>query len=195
MDRQTTIDEAIEIPLLLSISSLNLRCGRKSMKTLAEPIRYVCSLCCRVRNLGKSAAVLSRLEYFFHGKMYELTLCDDCLDVFVDGLLVGPRIFRELSMWKVRSRVARISLVQERLICGRCLRRADTHMFVKYDDLSHKGKEDFKNLRACAQCVVGYLVAISETGCTKDVHFKRIVCAEKFEVKKKFGFAEVVVDV
>lgn len=179
MEKQVTINECCEIPYINNVTSLNLRKGRREEKKLKEPIPYRCSVCGQKRSLGKNSAVLARISYNFHNMDEEYVLCDDCLDVFADAIQNGPRVLAEGNKWKLFSRVARISLVQEYLFCFRCQGRSDTHVFVKFDNLRIGGKESYNTMRVCSRCVVSYLQMMKELQCTVKNKYTH-VCPSQF---------------
>jgi hypothetical protein len=141
-------------------------------------------MCGKLKRLGKNASVLARIAYEFKNEEDEFILCDACIDVFADAIQEGSRVFQEAANWRVRSRVARISLVQDHLFCFKCLGRSDTHVFFKYDDLRVGGKESYQTMRVCSRCVVSYLTIMKELQCTLNNKYKVYVPSSVSEVMR-----------
>jgi len=140
------------------VSSLNLRMGRKNGKQLAEPIEFVCS-CGGKCKLGRDSFVLAKIEYELSGEAFQVVLCDRCTDLLVDAARFGPRVIDSGDEWRIRSRVARISMVREDLHCFKCLGQDTSHLFMKFDDLS-KDSVSYSSMRICARCAISYLTMI-----------------------------------
>ena len=137
------------------VSSLNLRRGRCDGKQLAEPIKFKCS-CGKRCKLGRDSFVLAKIQYVLSTECVDVVLCDRCMDLFIDTARFGPRVIEEGSLWKIVSRAARISIVQEELYCFKCLSKDTTHLFMKFDDLS-KSCVSYASMRVCARCAISYL--------------------------------------
>lgn len=168
MEEQRNIGEFVEcLPVIIDVSSLNLRSGRRGCKKTCEKIHMRCSVCERGYFIGKGTDAMAKVRYSFMGKETEVVMCGVCLDVFVDLLGVGQRLVDDKN-WRVTSKTARVSMVEELLLCGNCWRKADTHMFVKFDNLLIGGKsEAYGTKRVCARCVVSYLELMMRSGFMK----------------------------
>ena len=138
------------------ISSLNMRMGRKGIRHMDDTINFTCS-CGKRKKLGKNAGVMVRIVYSIDSKNYKAVLCDDCADKLVDIIRFGPSVLLEGNGWKKKSNIARASKVDGELFCFKCLAKDKTHLFVKYDDLRSKGKENYSTIRVCARCALTYL--------------------------------------
>ena len=141
---------------LSNISSLNLRLRREGGKKLKDPINIKCA-CGKRQCLGKTSFVMVKMQYSCNGdEGEEVILCDSCADKMVDLIRFGPRVIE--NGWKIRSRIARVSRVVGDFKCYKCLGREDSHLFIKYDDLSVEGKkESYMTVRVCARCAITYL--------------------------------------
>jgi len=137
------------------VSSLNLRRGRCDGKQLDEPIRFTCS-CGKKCRLGRDSFVLAKIQYVLSDDCVDVVLCDRCMDLFIDTARFGPRVIEEGDLWTIVSRAARISIVQEELYCFKCLSKDETHLFMKFDDLS-KSHVSYSSMRVCARCAISYL--------------------------------------
>ena len=150
---------------LISVSSLNLRTIRRGeSRDLDEPIVFKCSVCGGKKKLGGTTPVMVRISYKFNGSgISELRVCGMCADLLTDVMRSGPRVIREAHKWKVESRVARMSIVDETLVCLNCWKQGKSHMFIKYDDLLIDGmSSSYKTRRECAKCVISYLTMLRE---------------------------------
>jgi len=163
----------IHIPYIWSISSLNLRMGRGETRKLAEPIEYCCSVCGKDKLLGNDAAVLVRVEIDVGRGREMFHLCDVCVDVLSEAIRFGPRVIEEARTWELTTRVARVSVVQDELVCFKCMGRADSHIFIKYDDFSNKDTMRaqtsclYGTVRVCARCMLSYLEMLRASRVTK----------------------------
>jgi hypothetical protein len=164
----------VHIPYIWSVSSLNLRMGRGEMRKLDELIGYECSVCGKKRVLGVNAAVLVKMEVDVGRGIEELHLCDACIDVVSEAIRFGPRVIDEARTWVLKTRVARVSAVQEELVCFKCMGRADSHMFIKYDDCScadgmvRLASCSYGAVRVCARCVLSYLELLRASKVTRN---------------------------
>lgn len=144
-----------------NISSVNLRLARGKERKLMEPIGFVCSFCKKTFALGKSSAVMVKMEYALQeNEAKEKVLCGRCVDVFVDLVRFGPRVIHEAYRWELMSQVARIAVIQEELFCFKCMGKSDSHVFIKYDDLLSDKLvygHSYVTSRVCARCATSYL--------------------------------------
>jgi hypothetical protein len=168
VEEQRNIGEFVErLPVIIDVSSLNLRSGRRGCKKTCERICVHCSVCGGRFFMGKGTDAMAKVKYSFMDKEVEVVICGVCLDVFVDLLHVGQRLVDD-KKWRVRSKTARVSMVEDVLLCGNCWRKADTHMFIKFDNLLIGGKsEAYGTKRVCARCVVSYLELMVKSGFMK----------------------------
>jgi hypothetical protein len=150
---------------LRDVSSLNLRTIRRSEKrVIDDPISFECSVCGKKRWLGKTTFALVRLKCEVETGLKEMKVCGCCMDLLTDAARHGPRVITEAHKWLRSSRVARVSLVDEDLFCLNCLGTADSHLFIKYDDLLEGGKSSaYATKRICARCVISYLGMLIES--------------------------------
>ena len=160
--------ESAVIMSFSSISSLNLRTGREDSRH-CDPIPYVCGICGVRHILGSDSFVLVRFEYILGKSKKEIVLCDRCSDVLADFVRFGPRVGYESNRWEICSRIARVSLVQDTLFCACCLKKDDTHLVIKFDDLLISGdKEEYHFKRVCARCAISYLsLLVANSGAKK----------------------------
>lgn len=149
---------------LVSMSSLNLRMGRrKDFREVGEVILFSCDFCGRMRKLGKNSEVMIRISYIVGGNEFEVRFCDRCVDVFTDVIRFGPRVLREAHKWRRASRIARISVVRDRMLCLSCLGTEDTHIFVKFDDSFVSGDApSYLTKRVCARCVISFILMMQQ---------------------------------
>jgi hypothetical protein len=161
----------IHIPYIVSLSSLNLRMGRCSdIKRIQEKISYKCSVCGKDKMMGVNAQVMVRMEMNMGLSSEILMMCDTCIDVLTETLRFGPRVVEDARKWVLSSRVARVSGVHEELVCFKCMGRADSHIFVKYDDLNSEklsSSSIYGTIRVCARCVLSYLSLICGSKVTR----------------------------
>jgi hypothetical protein len=145
------------------VSSVNLRMGRGEEKKLDEPIKYECKICRQRCKLGRDSYVMVRIGAKVGKNREEWVVCDDCVDAISDAIRFGPRAVS--VTWKRSSRVARVSAVQEDLLCFKCLKRSSSHLFVKFDDLSvacERGSASYGTIRVCARCALAYMMMIEQ---------------------------------
>jgi hypothetical protein len=162
---QLTIPECCDGPRILEVSSLNLRMGRRETRRIKENIKFSCSLCKHTFFLGKGASALSRITYELRKTEKHLVLCGMCMDVLADALQTGPSVI-ERSDWKLTSSVARVSMVEEEILCANCWNKDTTHLFMKFDNLLIGGKSEvYRTRRACAKCVVSYIEMMQNMNC------------------------------
>lgn len=143
------------------VSSVNLRMGRGEEKRLTEPIKYGCEMCGTKCSLGKDSSVMVRIGARIGREKREWLLCDDCMDAISDAIRFGPRAVS--VTWARASRVARVSAVQDNLLCFKCLKRCDSHLFVKFDDLKvecEQGSAAYGTIRVCARCALSYMLMV-----------------------------------
>jgi len=186
----------IHIPFIKTISSLNLRMGRGEARVLDEPIDFKCTVCKKKRLLGLKSSVLVRLLVHNGKKEEELVLCDACSDVLTELFRFGPRVIAEAYRWELSSRVARVSIVHDDLFCFKCMGRADSHMFVKFDDVrnSHHSKScEYDTIRVCSRCVYGYMRMLIESKVTRKNILKE--CALKECVSKRAWKSKSIIGV
>jgi hypothetical protein len=178
----------IHIPYIGSVSSLNLRMGRGEVRKLKEPIGYKCSICKRERMLGGDASVLVRMEVDVGQGKEDFCLCDECIDVLAESVRFGPRVVESARTWKMSTRVARVAAVHEELVCFKCMGRSDSHLFVKFDDLSQQETLCYEctygTVRVCARCALSYL------GMMRASRIRKWSCAEMV-VQTKRGVKRV----
>lgn len=150
---------------LSSVSSLNLRTARRGeMRGIEEPILFACSVMRKKLRLGKNASAMTRISYVLDGVEYGVTVGDCGIDLVVDLARYGPRVIHEMYRWERKSRVVRVSLVQGDMFCINCLGSADSHLFVKYDDLLVPGEmATYATKRICARCAITYLQMLLES--------------------------------
>lgn len=143
---------------ITTISSLNLRTSRgKADRTIDEPIDFSCSFCRRSHAIGDSTFVLVKVEYCLNGSCKEVQMCEVCVDVFTDLIRSGPRVLSDAHTWKRVSRVVRMGSVHEDLFCFNCFSDGDSHVFVKFDDLTVPGPTPaYETKRVCAKCAICY---------------------------------------
>lgn len=160
------------VPEIKSLSSINFRMGRDEReRVLKEPIRYKCSYCRQWRRLGAGSSVMVKLMFWL-GHVEEVMICGKCIDVFVDIARYGPRVVSEGYKWRLRSRVVRVSLVEGKLLCFRCLGWAKSHVFVKFDDLLYAGKDArYVKMRICSKCAFSFLKMMEKSGVTRNERF------------------------
>lgn len=140
------------------LSSLNLRASRgKPARTLEKPIRFQCDVCRVKYRIGDDEEVYVRVQYELQKEMHALKLCGKCVDIFADLCIYGPRVVQSASTWSRRSRVVRMLAIRENLFCFNCQLKADSHIFVKYDNMVRAGKPQYDTRRVCARCAVSYL--------------------------------------
>jgi len=178
----------IHIPYIVSVSSLNLRMGRCSeCKTITDDISYKCSICSKDKKLGANAQVMVRMEVDMGNRTEVMMLCDVCVDVLTEAIRFGPRVIEDARKWVLGSRVARVSGVHEELVCFKCMGRADSHIFVKYDDLnSDKIRSStclYGTIRVCSRCVLSYLGLLKESKVTKRSIMKERQITELVKMK------------
>ena len=161
----------IHIPYIVSISSLNLRTGRNGCcRKIEDDISYRCSICAKDKKLGKNAQVMIRMEVDMGASTEIMMLCDVCIDVLTEAIRFGPRVIGDARKWVLGSRVARVSGVHEELVCFKCMGRADSHIFVKYDDLNVenvRASSLYGTFRVCSRCALSYLGLLKESKVTK----------------------------
>ena len=140
------------------VSSLNLRVGRaEEDRKLKEAFGFSCSFCQRKRQLGRSSPAMSRVMFRCGKESENVVMCERCMDVFVDLVRNGPRVLQKAYKWRLMSRVVRLSIVEGEMSCSRCFGRADSHIFVKFDNLMLPGEAaQYSNMRVCARCAVSY---------------------------------------
>jgi len=145
--------------LILGVSSVNVRAASRLGKDRAmEPVCFECSVCHVRRWLGRTTSAFVRLQCMVDGRSEEWLLCGRCLDVVVDMARFGPRVLLEGYKWRLCSRVVRVSLVEERLVCLRCWTSADSHLFVKYDNLLVGGNGvSYAVGKICDRCVFSFI--------------------------------------
>jgi len=188
----------IHIPFIRAISSLNLRMGRGDPRTMKEPIDFKCSVCRKMRVLGAGASVMVKMQIESGNGIEDLLLCDACSDVLTEVLRFGPRVIAEAYRWELSSRVARVSIVHEDLFCFKCMGRADSHMFIKFDDVrnSEFSKScQYDTVRVCSRCVYSYIQLMVESKVTRKNVLKE--CSLKECTNKrawKASSATVVID-
>ena len=165
---------------LLSISSLNLRYGLKG-KMLAEPIDFRCACGCK-QSLGDSTFAMVRIQYRLNGETKRVVLCGKCIDLLADSLRLGPIVMNSIGNWKLRSRVARVSLVNNDIMCLKCSSKSQTHIFMKFDNMYnaeaygrnvHERIKSYGTVKVCAQCVISYLQSM--------LGQKKRLCRKKFK--------------
>lgn len=171
----------MRLPFIHSVSTVNLRLGRGVARRLDEPIPFSCDICGKSRRLGCSSSVLVRVQYTLReGGVNERSLCDRCMDVFADVLRFGPRVLSEASVWERKSLVARVSHVQGELFCFKCMSKGDSHLFVKFDDLSAKklfAGHAYDSVRVCARCACTYLLMLEAECIMSDKKNRFVLCA------------------
>lgn len=167
---------------IISISSLNLRYGINGKK-LDEPIPFKCSCGCSSK-LGKDTFVMMRMQYKLDNERMDVVLCGKCVDLLADIIRNGPNVLSGVSKWKLQSRVARVSLVNNNLFCFKCLGKQKTHLFMKFNDMYDPGimnkgiqarAKSYGTIRVCAQCAISYLQMMLSQ--------RRRLCTRKFEYK------------
>lgn len=142
---------------IFEASSINLRASRvRTPRILVDPIRFTCSICKKSRALGKNTFAMSRMVCDIDGVDVEITMCEKCIDILVDLIRYGPRVINEIGVWQRLSRVMRVSLVQDDLVCVNCLRKDVAHLVFKYDDLTAV-KAVYLQKRICSVCVDDFL--------------------------------------
>jgi hypothetical protein len=144
---------------MLGASSVNLRSAmREGKDRTMDPVCFECSVCGVRRWLGKTASALVRLQCEIDGQMREWLVCGRCIDVIVDMTRFGPRVMREGHKWRLCSRVVRVSLVDERLVCLTCWNVDDSHLFVKYDDMLVGGDAAvYVTRKVCFRCIASFV--------------------------------------
>jgi hypothetical protein len=162
--------------------------GRGDMRKLNEPIGYECSVCGKNKLLGVDAAVLVKMEMDVGRGIEELHICDVCVDVISEAIRFGPRVIDEARSWVLTTRVARVSVVQDELVCFKCMGRADSHVFIKYDDCSNTNIMRqtscvYGTVRVCARCALSYLELLRVSKVTKKNILKE--CSVKEMVENK----------
>lgn len=169
---------------LLSVSSLNIRRGKTGM-VLSDPISFRCSSGCGCR-LGKTTFAMVRMQYRLGDGRHDVVLCGKCIDLLADLIRHGPMVIGDLEHWRLRSRVARVSLVNEYMFCFKCLGKMQTHIFMKYDDMYDTGllgpttvsirNRKYGTVRVCAKCAISYLQMMLAQ--------RRRLATRKFEYRK-----------
>jgi uncharacterized CHY-type Zn-finger protein len=146
-----------------NLSVVNVR-GVKCM--LTEKIKFCCTMCGKEKSLGRGTDILMRINFVI-GEEY---LCDRCTDIMVDVIRHGPEAVSNAHKWKLSSKMMRVSVVHEYLMCFKCLQKRESHFFAKYDDLrAHaamnggwcaKKKKDSTAavFRCCSQCAYTYMM-------------------------------------
>jgi hypothetical protein len=90
--------------------------------------------------------------------------------VLTEILRFGPRVISEAYRWELSSRVARVSIVHDDLFCFKCMGRADSHMFVKFDDVRNSDATrscKYDTIRVCSRCVYSYLGLLTDSKVTR----------------------------
>lgn len=167
---------------LMDMSSLNLRMGRrKDVREVGDVIPFSCDFCGRVRKLGRNSEVLVRIGYIVDGKEFEVRFCDRCIDVFTDIVRFGPRVLREAHKWRRASKMARVSMIRDRMLCLSCLGTEDTHLFVKFDDLFVSGDSaSFLAKRICARCVISFILMMQQCEDVRVCKFSEYIPEARF---------------
>lgn len=174
----------IRFPYVESVSSLILRMGRGKVKEIDEPIEFMCSVCGKGKVVGMDAWVMVSMIIDAGGKNRRVSLCDVCMDVLSEAMRFGPRVIEEARTWELSTRVARVSAVHDELVCPKCMTRAESHVFVKFDDVRRDvfmmGSCSYGTIRVCARCAVSYLEMLRGSKVMKRNILKEC-CVEKKE--------------
>jgi hypothetical protein len=146
-------------PYIQSVSTINLR-SCTGVRELSEPIPFTCTACDRRLKLGKTSPAVAKISYDAGGERVDAVLCAKCLDVLADSIREGPKVVEQAHSWRLQSSVVRVSYSQELLFCFKCMKKLDSHLFMKYEDLlsmKRGTKKAYTELRVCAACACAYL--------------------------------------
>lgn len=139
--------------IIQEFSTVNLRSNR-GVRQIKDPIQFTCTVCKRRRNLGRETGALYRIM-----TNKEEIWCDRCFDIILDVMRFGPNIVGKGSTWRINSRILRVSVVTERLMCFRCLKTQDAHLYVRFENLEMlKRRQKSKSVfRCCSKCLFAYV--------------------------------------
>jgi hypothetical protein len=152
--------EKTEHVLIDSLSSINLRSGRKMTRKMKEYVLFCCDVCRKRKILGKGSVVLLKIGYKAGTDVVEYVLCDRCADILTDIVRFGPVVLRQPG-WRIISRVAKVSLVRCELFCWLCRRVEYTHVQMKFDDFRVAGMSPaYGTKKVCSRCVAGAIGAL-----------------------------------
>jgi len=144
------------------LSSVSLGCNWEGRKERCG-VRFVCSMCGKRKDLGMTSGAMVRMKF----SEKETVLCERCCNILADVMWNGPRVLAEAFSWELQSKFLRASVVHEELVCGQCLQKRASHMFVKLrvrerSGYSHKVRDIA--LRRCSVCVYSYVDSMKVMG-------------------------------
>lgn len=172
--KQIEEDVGLHPDSIQSVSCVNLRKEDGTTREVQERIEIHCTLCNKTKYLGKDSSSLVSLSFASCSEI----LCDRCMDIFTEVGVFGTKVLVDSERWEMSSQVTRVACIAEDMKCFRCDKIFDSHIYVKYYDVSRMDKKGRQRpthfLKVCGVCTSEMLGWIRQSGvtCDKKSRFK-----------------------